>query len=431
MRGKGVARRGSPYDMQRMAARARRVRAPRDAGLVRRALWSLWRLISSAARPALFTGLLIAAGAAAMAGLQQLGPGPALSDPAMRLARAFESLAPDAQGAAGLWAEAMDSAMRPRLSGPPDIELAVSLAHAFEDMAGRERFASLAWARSHAMPHERAEASLRAMPVWIRARELELVWQRAYRGQSLPSLNPPALALAPERARARMMRAQDLYGGVDAVAAGFFSGQSPGAINLATLPGLALEGEVWLPADAQACAGGDALSCRLAGLGGREGAGAGARIMRAALMTGHAGEAFTAELDAMEADKLAPVMREIGAVARNTSPASAIRLLAHVEAPQDVVRLSRVSAMAGARTLALFHFHGRDALALARVVDEEPVMTRAAAEYFIVSGLMVLLAFGMVLAAIVSASRVASSRRAGLGQRLDIAARELLLGRKV
>ncbi|MFN3834597.1 MAG: hypothetical protein ACK4NO_01715 [Glycocaulis sp.] len=437
-----MARRGSPHDLQRLAARARRVRRPHEAGLARRVGWYGWRLISSLARPALFAGLIFAAGWTGFAGLQALNTGAGALDRQTRISQALASLTPDAPSAAALWAAQLDAAMRPRRNGPPDTELAVSLAHAFEDLAGRERFASYAWGEARGLEPPLAEAALRAQPVWLRARELELVWHRALAGGSAAHAQPPALSLAPETVRVRVERARRLFPVIDQTSAAFFAGHETGAFNLATLPGLPVEGELWMLPDAQALnahcsAQEDAVACMLARIGTtRDRAGTspaaaqGARLFRAGLAGGIVTPGLAGQMAALDRQALEALSAEMARAARYTSNITALRLMAYLHSPDDVVRLRLVAEAAGPRTLALFQLMGRDALGLAGEAEGVPVMTRAALEHFIAAALIALLACGMVASAIVSAARVSSSRRAGLGQRLDIAARELLLGRK-
>ncbi|MCC5982433.1 MAG: hypothetical protein JJU26_12030 [Oceanicaulis sp.] len=425
-----------------MAARARRVRAPRDAGLVRRAGWFIWRGVSTVFRPAVFGALVMASGLAAFAGLQQLDTGTAAQDRAARISAALAALAADAPAAASLWEREIEAALRPRRSGPPDTELALSLAHAFEDVAGRERYASFAWGEGRGLDPYRTEAALRALPVWVRAGELERVWQQALGTRSTLPDTPASLELAPRSVRARLSRARHLYPLLDQASTGFFSGHETGAFNLASLPGNGLAGEAWLLADAPArarhCADGKTLPCALAEIGlsaGQAGltlaAGQGARLMRAGLAAGRVSAELAEDLALLDRRELEVIARDVALTAQLTSNAAAIRLIAHAGDTRDIARLRQIAQSAGPRTLAVFHLIGSDALDLAGAVDGTPSLTRPALEYFIVAALILLLAFGMVASAIISAARVRSSRRAGLGQRLDIAARELLLGRKV
>lgn len=436
-----LARRGSPHDLQRIAARARRVRRPHQAGPARRAAWYGWRFLSTLMRPAVFAALVAAALGAGLAGLHHLNPGTAAPDREARISRAFAALAPDARSATALWSAHMDEATRPRRAGPPDTELALSLAHAFEDMAGRERYASFSWGEARGLGPDQTEAILRALPVWVRAQELERVWQYTFASATPLRTGPAAMQLAPESVQFRIARAERLYPVINQVSAGFFAGHESGALNISALPGMDVSGDLWVPADAavieHGCAQGDPLVCTLARLGAggdwqgwRPASGQGARLMRAAL----AADMFTPDmvtaLRQLEPGELESTARDLALTARHTSNLTAMRLTALLATPKDAARLRMVAETAGPRTLALFHLAGPGALELAGAVEAVPVMTRAAMEYFILSAVIAGLALGMVVSAIVSAGRVRRSRRAGLGQRLDIAARELLLGRK-
>ena len=203
------------------------------------------------------------------------------------------------------------------------------------------------------------------------------------------------------------------------------------ALNLAVLPGLMradMDGALWLPSDRDGrqayCSEGIALECALARTGSDPRAGQGARVLRAALLTGHAGEELRSALAAADAEVLHAVASEMSAVARDTANIDAIRLTALLERPQDAALLRRLSAQAGPRTLALAHFQGRDALTIINAEPPSPLVTRAARDRFILAGVLVVLAFGMVLAALVSAFSVRVSGKAGLGQRIDITMRE-------
>lgn len=429
-KGESVAR-GSQYSLRRIEARARRVRTAREAGLGRRVLWRSWQLAASSVRPAVFVLLVSLAGFWVFDGLRHLNPTADATTRAGRVNDAFVSLAPDAAAASSLWSRELEVAMQPRVGLPPDNALAASLLAAFEPIAGRERFSSMLWAELHARPPREAEAVLRALPVWVRTRELETAW-----ASRAPQPDTQiASVMAPAAVRARLDRASRLYDALELSQAAFFAGHEEGALNLALLPGLSSgTGEMWLASDGAVllddCSGAQALACALARIGRDTGAGQGARILRAALLTGHAGEAFAASLQSAEGDTLQAVASELGAVARYTSNIDAIRLTALLETPQDAARLRRLSLEAGPRTLALAHFHGRDALALDRGEQAGSRITAEAWERFVLAGVFAALAFGIVLAALVSAFSVRVTGRAGLGQRIDIAMRELLLGRK-
>lgn len=427
--------RGSTYSLPRIEARRRRVRAPREAGWPRRIAWLCWHALASLARPALFALLAGTAGILVFDGLRHLEPGtPGQSaDP---VSRALASLAPDAASATGLWSSELDAAMRPRVGTAPDSVLAMSLLAAFEDIAGRERYASLVWADAHSLTPADAESVLRAMPVWVRYRELDAAWSRRLGHPSQGVHSPGVASLMPPAARARLERANRLYGASELAQSGFFAGHEEGALNLALLPGLDVEGrgEIWLPDDQTAVdlycgASMTGLECALARIGSDPEAGPGARVLRAALLTGHAGDGLRAALESADGDVVRSVAAEMGAVARQTSHTAAIRLAALAETPQDAARLGRLSAQAGPRTLALAHLRGREALTLDRG-ESSGGMTPAARDRFILASVLLLLAIGMVLAALGSALSVALTGRAGLGQRIDIRMRELLLGRK-
>lgn len=414
-----------------MEARARRVRSPREAGWPHRLAWWGWHAMASGVRPAIFMLLICLAGYLGFDGLRHLGPAANMPERGARIDAAFASLAPDAATAASVWRAELETAMQPRAGLPPDNALAASLLAAFEPMAGRERFSSLLWAELNARSLNEAEAILRALPVWVRARELESAWT----GRMVQSGGTMAQLMAPDLVRARLNRASRLYDALDASQAAFFSGHEEGALNLALLPGLS-EGaqELWLPSDGVAalahCPVAQLLECALARTGRDGEAGQGARLLRAALLAGHAGPAFTASLEAVDEAALRAVASELGAVARHTSNIDAIRLTALLESPQDASRLRRLSIEAGPRTLALAHFHGRDALALDRGDPPAAPVQREALERFVLAGVLAALAFGIVLAALISAFSVRATGRAGLGQRIDIRMRELLLGRK-
>lgn len=424
-------RRDTADSLARIAARKRRVCSPQEAGWPRRLAWWGWTLVSSAVRPALF---LLLAGLSAywtIEGVRQLDANatPAAGDD--RIGSAFAALAPDAGAASSVWSQELNDAMRPQGQSPADTALAASLIAAFEDIVGRERFASLLWAELDGRPQDEAEAILRALPVWVRERELENAWASLLAG----SADNGVLALAPQAARNRLERASRLYDGLDPLQTAFFAGHQNGALNLALLPGLADgAGTLWLLSDEAAmtehCAAGEALECALAQAGADRSAGQGARLMRAALLSGHANAAWREVLEAADPVALRAVASELAAVARHTSNIDAIRLTGALQTLQDVSRLRRLSQEAGPRTLALVHLRGRAALDLDRGEEPRPLLTPGAIQRFALAGVFALLAIGMVLAALASAFSVEISGRAGLGQRLDIRARELLLGRK-
>lgn len=413
------------------------VRRPREAGWPRRALWALWQAAASLVRPAVFAALAGGAGFLVFDGIQHLDSEAAVPDGHARVSRAFSSLAPDAASAASIWGSELDAAMRPRAETPPDSALAASLIAAFEDVVGRERFSSMVWADANAGSIQEAEAVLRALPVWVRDRELEAAWAQQMGGVQADRHASGVLALASATARRRIERNARLYDAANQPAAAVFAGHEQAALNLALLPGLMradTDGELWLPSDRDArqiyCPEGIALECALARIGSDPRAGQGARVLRAALLTGHAGEALRSALAGADAEVVHAVASEMSAVARNTANIDAIRLAALLETPQDAARLRRLSAQAGPRTLALAHFQGREALEVANAERPTPLVTQAARDRFILAGILVLLAFGMVLAALVSAFSIRVSGKAGLGQRIDITMRELLLGRK-
>lgn len=417
----------------RIAARKRRLRSPQEAGLPRRLAWWAWQCVSSLARPAVFAVFAGIAAFWAFDGLRHLDAAGEPSGREDRISAIFSGLAPDAGQASSIWGRELSLAMRPRGGAPADSALAASLVAAFEDIVGRERFASLIWAELNERSYTEAEAVLRALPVWVRQGELQSAWTGAMSGPA--SQQAGILALAPAAARNRLDRTARLYDAIQASQAAFFAGHEQGALNLALLPGLAAQGaDLWLLSDADAaaahCPAGEAVECSLARLGQNERSGQGARLIRAALLTGHARAPFRTELDAAPPATLEAIASEISAVARHTSSIDAIRLVALLETPQDASRLRRLSMEAGARTLALAHFHGRDVLALDRGDSSGSIVTPEALERFILSGVCALLALGIVLAALASAVSVRSSGQAGLGQRIDIRARELLLGRK-
>ncbi|KPP83076.1 MAG: hypothetical protein HLUCCA04_03090 [Oceanicaulis sp. HLUCCA04] len=429
--------RGSRHDLHRIAARSRRVRRPHEAGWPRRALWTLWQAVASLVRPALFAALAGGAGVLVFDGMQHLDSRAAVAEEQARVSHAFSALAPDAASAASIWRSELDAAMRPHAETPPDSALAASLIAAFEDVVGRERFSSMVWADRNAGSIQEAEAILRALPVWVRDRELEAVWARQMEGAQADMPATGVLALATATARRRIERSARLYDAANQPAAAVFAGHEQAALNLAVLPGLMradMDGALWLPSDRDGrqayCSEGIALECALARTGSDPRAGQGARVLRAALLTGHAGEELRSALAAADAEVLHAVASEMSAVARDTANIDAIRLTALLERPQDAALLRRLSAQAGPRTLALAHFQGRDALTIINAEPPSPLVTRAARDRFILAGVLVVLAFGMVLAALVSAFSVRVSGKAGLGQRIDITMRELLLGRK-
>ncbi len=436
-KGESVARRGSRYSLERVQARARRVRHPREAGLPRRLIWWSWQALAALARPAAFAVLVALAGFSAFDGMRHLNPVADMPDRAGRVNDAFASLAPDAATAASIWSNELETAMQPRAGLPPDNALAASLLAAFEPIAGRERFSSLIWAELHARSPGEAEAVLRALPVWVRQQELDSVWNERMRQAAALAASEAAAGMAPATVRTRLNRASRLYETIHASHAAFFAGHEDGALNLALLPGLSAgTGELWLQSDEMAtlahCPAGEALECALARMGRDAGAGQGARLLRAALLAGQVDDAFRSELQLANEQTLRAIASELGAVARYTSNIDAIRLTALLETPQDAARLRRLSLEAGPRTLALAHFHGRGALALDRGEDILPSpVTAEAWERFVLAGVFAALAFGIVLAALTSAFSVRVTGRAGLGQRIDIAMRELLLGRKV
>ncbi len=375
-------------------------------------------------------------------GVKELGEGRASAGLEARISLALAALAPDAATARQIWMREMEDALRPRRGAQPDTELAVSLAHAFEDVAGRERFASLAWGEMRGLEPTRVEAVLRALPVWVRSRELERVHRDVFTHTGMAYGVPPALHLASLQVQQRLERAQRLYQVSEQASHGFFAGHERGAFNLGSLPGLGLDNDIWLLPDSAVlsalCTQEASLECAMAQIGmlrdrgGNSSATAqGARLFRAGLTGGIVTPRLAGRMAAMEPDLLEALSVEMGRAARASSNTSAIRLMAHLDTEDDVVRLRRVAQAVGPRTLAVFHLLGDSALQFAGMEPDTPVMTRAALEYFIVAMLFSLLAGGMVASAIVSAARVQRSRRAGLGQRLDIAARELLLGRKV
>ncbi|MFC4726396.1 hypothetical protein AB6B38_02970 [Glycocaulis abyssi] len=431
-----MARRGSRYSLERVQARARRVRHPREAGLPRRLIWWGWQALAALARPAVFAVLVALAGFSAFDGMRHLNPVADMPDRAGRVNDAFASLAPDAATAASIWSNELETAMQPRAGLPPDNALAASLLAAFEPMAGRERFSSMVWAELHARSSPEAEAILRALPVWVRTRELESAWNRQMEHARGHSGRAAAAGLAPAAVRTRLERAGRLYDAVQPFQAAFFAGHEDGALNLALLPGLSAgAGELWLQSDQMAalahCPAGEPLECALARMGRDAGAGQGARLLRAALLAGQVDDAFRSELQSANEQTLHAIASELGAVARYTSNIDAIRLTALLETPQDAARLRRLSLEAGPRTLALAHFHGRGALALDRGEGQASPVTAEAWERFVLAGVFAALALGIVLAALTSAFSVRVTGRAGLGQRIDIAMRELLLGRKV
>lgn len=425
--------RGSRYSLQRVEARVRRVRGPHEVGWRRRFLWAGWQAVASLARPMVFVALACGAGYLAFDGVRHLDSTGSVPHRGGAVSHAFGALAPDAAAASAIWSRELDAAMQPRHGVPPDEALAMSLTAAFEDMVGRERFSSLIWAETHAFSLENAEAVLRALPVWVRHRELEAAWARRVTGS--PPGGAGVLALAPAAARTRLERASRLYQGVQSAHGAFFAGHETGALNLARLPGLSQTGsDLWLLPDSEAealhCAAAQELECALARMGGDAGAGQGARHLRAALLTGHAGDGFHAALLAADRSALTGLSREIAAVARQTSNIDAIRLTALLDTPQDAARLRCLSQEAGPRSLALAHFHGRGALALVCGDVQAGLMTPEARSRFALAAVLASLAFGIVLAALASAFSVRLTGRAGLGQRLDLAMRELLLGRK-
>lgn len=420
-----------------MEARARRVRQPREAGWPRRLAWWCWSGAATLARPAVFTGLVALAGYLAFDGMRHLDARAAMVNGASPVSAALAGIAPDAASATSLWGQEVEAAMRPRASTPPDSILARSLIAAFEDIAGRERFSSMAWAEMRGLPPGEAEAALRALPVWVRHRELDYAWSSRLRPASGPADGGGAASLVPATARSRMERASRLYDAVDLTQAAFFSGHEDGALNLSILPGLVSGGrrDIWLAGDRAAreafCAAPDTLECRLAQMGGEAGAGQGARLLRAALAAGQASDGFRQALEASEADTLRAVARELAAVAHHTSNVEAIRLTALLETPQDAALLRRLAIHAGSRTLAMAHFLGRGALLLDK--DDAPAgaVTPQARQRFVLAAIAASLAFGLVVAALSSALSVRLTGRAGLGQRMDLRMRELLLGRKV
>ena len=428
--------RGSAHDLQRIAARLRRVRRPHEAGWPRRALWAGWQAVASLTRPAVFAGLAGLAVFCAVDGLRYLEAGAGASDRTKRVREALAAVAPDAAAASSRWQMELDAAMRPRAGEPPDSALAMSLLAAFEDVVGRERFSSLIWAEMHGGSSAQAESILRALPVWVRSRELESAWLSRVGSRDSQSWPPEAVSFVPPAVRVRLERTSRLYDTVQSSQMAFFAGHEEGALNLALLPGLAQDGgEMWIDSDTIAedthCAAAQALECALARLGGDRGAAQGARLLRAALMTGHATDAFRGSLQSADPQVLRAAAREIGVVARRTSTIDAIRLTAILEAPQEAARLRRLSELAGPRTLALMHFHGREALMLEPDSSVTGILTPAARHRFSLAIVFGFLAFGVVLAAMASALSVRLTGRAGFGQRLDLRMRELLLGRKV
>lgn len=427
--------RGSAYSLHRLEARKRRVRRPAEAGWPRRILWGFWQSAAALARPAAFLALAGLAVFCVFDGLGHLGPRTGAADRSERVREAFASVSPSASAAASRWRHELDIAMRPRAGEPPDSALAMSLLTALEDIVGRERFSSLAWAEMRGRSTEEAEAILRALPVWVRRRELESAWIGRVGVAGAPYRPDAAIWLAPETARVRLQRAARLYDAVQSSQSMFFAGHEDGALNLALLPGLATQsGELWIYSDHAAaqihCARAEALECALARMGSETGAGQGARLMRAALMSGHFTETLRQSLEEADLQILQALASETGAVARHTSNIDAIRLMALLETPQDVVGLRRLSEEAGPRTLALAHFLGRNALALENGIGETGSPTQDARNRFILAGVFGFLAFGLVAAAVASAVSVRLTGKAGLGQRIDLRMRELLLGRK-
>ena len=141
-----------------------------------------------------------------------------------RQSRFFSALAPDAASAASIWRSELDAAMRPHAETPPDSALAASLIAAFEDVVGRERFSSMVWADRNAGSIQEAEAILRALPVWVRDRELEAVWARQMEGAQADMPATGVLALATATARRRIERSARLYDAANQPAAAVFAG---------------------------------------------------------------------------------------------------------------------------------------------------------------------------------------------------------------
>lgn len=420
-----------------MAARARRVRQPREAGWPRRLAWWCWSGAAALARPAVFAGLIALSGYLAFDGMRHLDARVAVPTGANPVTAALAGVAPDAASATSLWGQEVEAAMRPRAAAPPDSILAGSLIAAFEDIAGRERFSSMVWADMRGLPLGEAEAALRALPVWVRHRELEYAWSSRLSSASTSAAGGGAAGLVPATARSRLERASRLYDAADLTQAAFFSGHEDGALNLSVLPGLVSgdRRDIWLADDRAAldafCTAPGALECRLAQMGGEAGAGQGARLLRAALATGHASHGFRQALEASDRDTLRTVASELATVAHHTSNIEAIRLTALLETPEDAARLRRLSVHAGPRTLAMAHFLGREALALDNGEASSGTVTPEARQRFVSAAIAASLAFGLVLAALSSALSVRLTGRAGLGQRMDLRMRELLLGRKV
>ncbi len=157
--------------------------------------------------------------------------------------------------------------------------------------------------------------------------------------------------------------------------------------------GLALEG-------ATVASGGSLLAANL-----------GVATLKIARRTGRLTRRFADALAtfARRGDKAAleATARGLGQIAERTSPGTALRLLAHVEAPADVARLERAAAIGGKRTLAWSDSAGRRVLDLGTATAKAGVKAMAR-----LLGLLVALAGALVsLAAALALPRFDPARR--------------------
>lgn len=200
-------------------------------------VYLLWRALVAVVRPVAFLALILAAGGFAWSAARQI-PQISNAEPALqvRLARAFESVAPERSDRRSVWLEGVDLALQGGMRRTPDLPLAESYLQAAIDIQGRE---ALAIALVGAGRRDQAvEAQLRAVPALERQAQLDAALDELGQAGRDAGLDPPALILAPDDLRSRLDRARTLYGPALGEAAGWFVEPRGRALALHTLPGL-------------------------------------------------------------------------------------------------------------------------------------------------------------------------------------------------
>jgi len=239
-------------------------RHPWLAPRFRAGLYLIWRAAVAGFRPALFLSLCAAALWFSAQAFQEL-PRPAPPAPSLeaQVSAALHDAVPAGRDRHAFWVAAIESSLNSPARGVPDIAGAHAFAGSYVAIRGRDALALELLAEGRRT--ERVEAALRALPAWERAHRMEAVLAEALQRGRAAGFEPPELAFAPPLLRARLERAQTLFGPALADAETWFIDPGSRALSLQAASGLGSTGDR-LYSDIR---GAVVQGCALAGIPGR------------------------------------------------------------------------------------------------------------------------------------------------------------------